>query len=99
MIHHIVLFKFNPGVSNDQIEFLQGELEILKDTIPGIIKYIWGPSISNENLEKGYTHGFIMTFKDVESRDAYIPHPLHKELVAKFVDPICDDGLVFDIEE
>jgi len=40
-----------------------------------------------------------MTFKDKKFRDIYVPHPLHKALIKKYVDPICDQGLVFDIEE
>ena len=99
MIHHIVLFKFKKGTSSEQIETLSKELTILKNKIKGIAHYSWGPSISIEHFEKGYTHGFIMTFIDKPARDNYVPHPLHKELVTKFVDPICEYGLVFDIEE
>lgn len=99
MIHHIVFFKFNKGTTKKQIDNLAKALEEVKDKIPGIVKYVWGPSASVENLEKGYTHGFIMTFRDKKSRDNYLPHPAHKEVVSKYVDPICDNGLVFDIEE
>lgn len=99
VIHHIVLFKFCSETTSEQIDRLAKELEVLKNQIPGIAAYTWGPSVSIENLEKGYSHGFVMTFLDKESRDNYVPHPLHKELIAKWVDPICSDGLVFDIEE
>jgi hypothetical protein len=40
-----------------------------------------------------------MTFDNATRRDTYVPHPLHKELVKKYVDPICDKGIAFDIEE
>lgn len=99
MIHHIVLFQFKPGTTETQIRQLAGALVVLKDKIPGIVKYVWGPSVSIEHLEKGYTHGFIMTLLDAQSRDAYVPHPLHKELIKQYVDPICETGLAFDIEE
>jgi len=99
MIHHIVLFKFYKKTKASDIQDLAQALEKLKVQIPGITRYIWGPSVSIENLEKGFTHGFIMTFKDKKFRDIYVPHPLHKALIKKYVDPICDQGLVFDIEE
>lgn len=99
MIHHIVLFKFYDNTTPEKIKELADALEILSKKIFGITHYVWGPSISNENLEKGYTHGFIMTFETIQSRDTYVPHPLHKELIKKFVDPICDKGIAFDIEE
>ncbi len=99
MIHHIVLFKFYENTDPEKIQQLANALEALAKKIPGITRYIWGPSVSNEHLEKGYTHGFIMTFESKQNRDNYVPHPLHKELVVKFVDPICDKGIAFDIEE
>lgn len=99
MIHHIVLFKFRPGTSDEEIRLLSTALIELKSKFKGIIKYVWGPSISIEHLEKGYSHGFIMVFDKEASRNEYVPHPLHKELIKKYVDPICDDGLVFDIKE
>lgn len=97
MIRHIVLFKFYKNTSSKAIEKLAKALEKLKNQIPGITHYVWGPSSSIENLEKGYTHGFIMTFKDKKSRNNYVTHPLHKALIKKYVDAICDQGLVFDI--
>lgn len=99
MVHHVVLFQFKPGATEAQIQDLADALVALKDKMPGVAKYVWGPSVSIERLEKGYTHGFILTFTDTASRDAYVPHPLHKELIKKYVDPICNTGLVFDIEE
>ena len=99
MIHHIVLFKFYENTSELKIQELADALVILSKQIPGITHYIWGPSVSMEHLEKGYTHGFVMTFDSKQSRDNYVPHPLHKELVKKYVDPICDLGIAFDIEE
>lgn len=99
MIHHIVLFKFNANATPKKIDELAKALATLKDKISGIISYVWGPSISNEHLEKGYTHAFIMTFDTPQHRDAYVPHPIHKALVKQYVDPICDDGIVVDLEE
>lgn len=99
MIHHVVLFKFNAIATPEKIDELAKALAGLKDQIPGIVRYVWGRSVSNEHLEKGYTHAFIMTFDTKEHRDAYVPHPLHKELVKQYVDPICDDGIVIDLEE
>ena len=99
MIHHVVLFTFYENTAPEKIKALADALEILPKKIPGVTHYVWGPSISNEHLEKGYTHGFIMTFENAQMRDTYVPHPLHKELVKKFVDPICDKGIAFDIEE
>ncbi len=99
MIHHIVLFKFNANATPEKIDALVKALTTLKNQIPGIIHYVWGASVSIEPYGKGYTHAFIMTFDSAGHRDAYVSHPLHKALVKQYVDPICDDGIVVDLEE
>jgi len=99
MVHHIVLFKFYDNTPAEKIQELADALFHLSKKIPGVTHYVWGPSISIEHLEKGYTHGFIMTFENTKIRDTYLPHQLHKELVKRYVDPICDKGISFDIEE
>lgn len=99
MIHHVVLFKFNVNATPKKIDEMAKALVTLKDQVPGIIRFVWGPSVSIEPYGKGYTHAFIMTFDTKEHRDAYVPHPRHKELVKQYVDPICDDGIVVDLEE
>ncbi|MDB5242587.1 MAG: stress responsive alpha-beta barrel protein, partial [Spirosoma sp.] len=38
----------------------------------------WGTNHSPENLNKGLTHAFILTFDSEKDRDAYLPHPAHK---------------------
>lgn len=48
-------------------------------------------------LNQGYTHGFIMTFKNVAARDTYLPHPGHERVKDELLK--CIDGvLVFDLE-
>lgn len=56
-----------------------------------------GPYNGNEGLNDGFTHGFLMTFESAESRDAYLPHPLHEE-VKEIVVPALARYVVFDIE-
>jgi hypothetical protein len=50
-------------------------------------------------MQRGFTHGFCMTFQDARSRDAYLPHPLHekvKEQVLAILDGGLDGVLAFD---
>ena len=46
-------------------------------------------------MNYGFTHGFIMTFDSPESRDAYLPHPIHEE-VKDIVVPCLERVVVFD---
>ena len=101
MITHAVLFKIRADGPQDQIDTVFAELRDLKDKIPGILSFGGGPYSSAEGLNKGFTHGFVMTFPDAPARDAYLPHPEH-EVVKGHVLEVLDGGLegvvAFDFE-
>ena len=96
-IKHIALFKFKEGTTEEQIQKTFDELIELSENVPGIEDYVAGVNNSPEGLNKGYTHGFVMTFTDAPARDAYIPHPEH-ERVKAFVLPLVEEAVVFDFE-
>ena len=50
---------------------------------------------SDEGLNDGFTHGFVMTFDSPKSRDEYLPHPEH-ERVKLVVVPNLERVMVFD---
>jgi len=96
-IQHMVLLKFKPQVTPEQIHqvfTLQTELQQL---IPGITYFACGPYSSPEGLNQGYTHGFLMTFESVEARDAFVPHPEHERVKAVFFE-LLDSAIAFDFE-
>ena len=96
-IKHIALFKFKEGTTEEQIQKTFDELIELSENVPGIEDYVAGANNSPEGLNKGYTHGFVMTFTDAKARDAYIPHPEH-ERVKAVVLPLVEEAVVFDFE-
>ncbi len=98
MIKHIVLFKFKPNISDQDIAVLAEKFSLLQKKIPGIVDYTWSENISPEHLGRGYTHGFMMTFKNSAYRDAYIDYPEHKAVVSYYLNPILEEGLVFDLQ-
>ncbi|HEY9690974.1 MAG TPA: Dabb family protein [Oculatellaceae cyanobacterium] len=96
-IQHMVIFKFKPETSSEQIAAIFNQLEQFKQTIPGIIYFVGGKYSSTENLNQGYNYGFLMTFESAEARDAYIVHPEHEKIKAEII-PCVDDLVAFDIE-
>ena len=97
MVKHIVLLKMKPGTSGETVKRIFDALAALKGKIDGIEDFVWGAYSSDEGLNKGFTHGFIMTFRDARSRDEYLPHPEH-EKVKEMILPVVDDVLAFDFE-
>ncbi len=99
MIVHMVILKVRRNVAQKEIERVFGAIGALESEIPGILSYSWGPYASPEGMQRGYTHGFCMTFTDAKSRDVYLPHPKHevvKTQVLAILDGGVDGVLAFD---
>jgi len=95
MLQHVVLLKFRSEVTQAQVDSAFEQVADLKNRIPGITAFVHGPNNSTEGLSQGYTHGFVMTFADAASRDAYLPHPEH-QLVVAANKPLLESILVVD---
>jgi len=96
-VKHIALVRFKEGTSNEQIDELFDALLDVTENVEGVEDYVSGPNTSPENLNKGFTHGFVITFQDAATRDAYLTHPDHEQFKSKFV-PLIDDIAVVDFE-
>ena len=95
MVRHIALFQFKSEVTQEKIDECFAALAGMLGRIPGIVDFEHGPYDSAEGLNEGFTHGFIMTFDSPQSRDAYLPHPIH-EAVKDIVVPCLEKVVVFD---
>ncbi|GAB2605571.1 Dabb family protein [Spirosoma areae] len=78
-VQHIVLFKFKPETTTEKVKEIVAAFEALPSKISQIKGFQWGTNNSPEKLNKGLTHAFILTFDSEKDRDAYLPHPAHKE--------------------
>lgn len=97
MVRHYGVFQFKEGVTAAQIDECFAEMQGMVGKIPGLEAMEHGPYESDEGLNEGFTHGFIMTFDSFASRDAYLPHPEH-ERVKEIVVPRLERVVVFDFE-
>ncbi|QDT65235.1 Dabb family protein [Calycomorphotria hydatis] len=94
-VKHFGAFKFHAEVTSNEIEECFSAMRGMVGRIPGLIKFIHGPYESSEGLNDGFTHGFIMTFDSPQSRDSYLPHPIHEE-VKVIVVPKIEKVIAFD---
>ena len=92
---HMVAFKFKPTATKEQIKEVEDAFLALKEKIPQIASYEWGMNVSPEKHDKGFTHGFIVTFKTEKDRDDYLVHPDHKKF-GELVGPVLADVFVID---
>lgn len=79
VVQHIVLFKFKPETTPEKLKEILAAFEALPSKIKEIKGFQWGTNNSPENHAHGLTHAFILTFDSEKDRDAYLPHPAHKE--------------------
>jgi hypothetical protein len=91
----VVLFSFKETATPEQIGAIEQTFRALPDKIDQIYGFEWGTDVSVENLSRGYTHCFLVTFLTEQDRDAYLPHPAHQEFVAA-LQPHLEQALVID---
>jgi hypothetical protein len=92
---HMVSFKFKESVTKDDIKKVETAFAGLQKKIPQILSYETGTNNSPEGLDKGFTHGFVLTFHSGQDRDDYLIHPHHKDF-GKLVGPLLEDVFVLD---
>ena len=97
MVRHFGVFKFHPDIDETRIGECFAAMDGMVGKIDGLLTFEHGPYQSDEGLNDGFTHGFIMTFDSAGSRDAYLPHPIH-EAVKDIVVPCLERVIVFDFE-
>jgi hypothetical protein len=90
-----VLLAFRADAPRDRIRAVEAAFAALRDQVPGIVDLEWGTNVSPEGLDQGYSHCFLVTFRDAAARDAYLPHPAHVAF-GQLLRPHLDRVLVVD---
>ncbi|HSY20729.1 MAG TPA: Dabb family protein [Polyangiaceae bacterium] len=97
MVRHILLLQPRPDATGEAIDACRRAITSLVGQIPGLVDCHWGQNRVAPDRREGFTHGFSMDFRDLESLDAYGPHPAHagpKALIRATFDRI----VVLDLE-
>ena len=94
-LQHVVSFKFKTTAAAQDLKKVEQAFQGLQQKIPQIVSLEWGTNVSKEKKDKGFTHCFILTFKNEQDLDTYIAHPEHKAF-GKIVGPLLDDVFVID---
>ena len=101
MIRHIVLIRFQPQVTEVEIDAIFAALPRWAAKLPGILAYAAGRSESPEQIERGYLHGFTIDFTGWDALQTYADDPDHKAFGAQLVAHAqggIDGLLVFDLK-
>ena len=95
---HIVLFKFKQSATPEQIREIESAFAKLPGEIDVIKDFEWGKMDNAEvGMNDGFTHSFLVTFKNKADLQKYLPHAAHQTFVGK-VRPLIEKALVFDCD-
>lgn len=95
-IVHIVLFKWIEDATSEAIEAVMNGLRGMEGRIEGLLYVSCGENFSGR--AQGFTHGLVTRFTDRAALDAYATHPVHVEVIEKYIKPIRSDVLALDYE-
>lgn len=92
---HFVSFQFKEGTGEDKINEIVAGFLALKGKIDTITDLEWGGTENVEPRNDGFTHSFLVSFRDRAGLETYLPHPAHQEFV-KLLRPHLEKAYVFD---
>lgn len=95
VLRHVVFFSFKETSTPEDVKSVVDAFRDLQNKIDGIKSFEWGTNSSPEGLNQGLTHAFTLTFHSDADRDAYLPHPSHKDFGA-LLGPHLDKVMVVD---
>jgi hypothetical protein len=95
VLRHVVLLRFKEGTSAADMRKVENAFCALPSQIDAIHDFEWGTDVSVENLQKGFTHCFVVTFLSEADRAKYLPHPAHREL-GEVLKPYLEEVMVVD---
>ncbi len=95
VLRHVVLFQFTDDATPAQVRAIETAFCRLPSATGLIYDFEWGANVSPENLDQGFTHCFLLTFRNEADFEAYLPHPAHKEFGA-LLEPHLEQVLVID---
>lgn len=94
-LQHVVAIKFKNTATPQQIQQIETGFRALKKKIRQVKDLEWGTNVSRENLNRGFTHCWILSFKSEADLEAYIKHPEHQAFV-ELLRPVLEEVFVID---
>lgn len=77
LLRHVVMYKFKPDVNEAQLQEVIDAFAGLPGKVDTIVGFEHGENVSPEGKSEGFTHCFVVTFRDEAGRDLYLKHPAH----------------------
>jgi hypothetical protein len=95
VIQHIVLLKWQPGTTEDQVLEAITHAEHLPKEIPGVESL----SIGRNRIDQshGFTHALIVRVNDEQALERYLEDPRRTQYIAEHLAPIEEERIEIDV--
>lgn len=94
MIHHLVLFKFRPTASPDDLGAAERALLAMKEQIAEIRDIRFTPNLGPSSEQ--YSHVLLVMCDDMAAVQRYLDHPVHRSTVDRYIAPIRGARMAVD---
>ena len=94
--HHVILFRWKPEATPDQIEHISRSLRALSAGLAGCRDYRCGPSLGL--TETSFDYGVVAEFDDREAWDGYMADPEHERIRTQLIAPIVAERAGIQLE-
>lgn len=102
MVKHIVLVRFAPHVTAEEIRAIFQKIGALEAVLPTMKSFDYGHYNGAAERHKGFDYAFYMEFDNAKERDDYLIHPEHVKVgteLRSMLDTTGGDSfLAFDYE-
>ena len=100
MITHVVLFRPRAGLSPSDRDGLAAALRVALETIPSIRRARIGRRVTHgrpyeQLMRVDYEFAALLDFDDLAGLKAYLDHPAHDALAARFFS-VSEEALLYD---
>ena len=97
-VSHVVLFKWKPDASAEDIAGTVAALRAMEGRIPGMTQLHVGETFSTAR-SKGFTHALTCRLPARADVEAYALHAVHQHAVTHHVKPFLADIIALDFDE
>ena len=90
ILRHVVIFAFKDSVTVEQIKEIEINFGRLPQEIDEIHDFEWGRNLDSNQMSKGLTHCFVLTFESEEDLQTYEVHPAHEKFKDETIGHVKD---------
>ncbi|MET0972129.1 MAG: Dabb family protein [Thermoleophilaceae bacterium] len=95
MIQHIVLVKWKPGTTEEEILEAFGDARRLLEQIPSVKTVTLGRNRAES--DHGFTHALIVNLANEEALRSYLEHPVRVRYVNERMQPLEEQRIEIDV--